>query len=277
MFFQCFTLISFCLLFSCVAHAAHPGLRVALVQMDVVDGDLDENMKRAEANIREAAEKGAGLVCLPEAVDFGWLHQKAREVALPIPGRYTDFLCSNAKQHEVWICAGCLEKDGEFTYNAAVLIDRTGKIVLKHRKISTLPELTSHLYDAGNAEDIKTVDTEFGRVGVTICADNFNLANPQKVADAGAWLLIAPHGFAEEKSGLLDNGVSYINHIKKVAKATHLWVAAADTAVSEVAGGAWKGYLHSGCSTIADPNGKVVALGKFIEPDLVVFNIPAED
>ena len=97
--------------FSCVAHAAHPGLRVALVQMDVVDGDLDENMKRAEARIREAAEKGVDLVCLPEAVDFGWLHQKARDVALPIPGRYTDFLCSNAKQHEVWICAGCLKKD----------------------------------------------------------------------------------------------------------------------------------------------------------------------
>ena len=36
----------------------HPGLRVALVQMDVADGDLEENMRRAEQWIREAAGKG---------------------------------------------------------------------------------------------------------------------------------------------------------------------------------------------------------------------------
>jgi predicted amidohydrolase len=187
-----------------------PGLRVALVQMDVADGDLEENMRRAEQGIRGAAAKGADLVCLPEAADFGWLHQRAREVALPVPGRYTDFLCALAKELRVWVCAGCLEKDGEKTYNSAVLIDRAGAVVLKHRKISTLPELTAHLYDAGSARDIKTADTEFGRVGLSICADNFNIAHPLKAAKLGAWLLIAPHGFAEKEEDLLDNGVSFI-------------------------------------------------------------------
>lgn len=255
--------------------APHPGLRVAMLQMDVVDGDLAENMRRAERSIRESASLKADLVCLPEAADFGWLYQKARDDAHPIPGRYTGFLSTLAQELNVWISAGCLEKAVDKTYNAAVLIDPTGAIVLKHRKISTLPELTAHLYDAGNAQDIDVVDTEFGRVGITICADNFDLAHPQKVADRGAWLLIAPHGFAAKVSDLLDNGVSYMNHIKNIAKQTKLWVAGTNTALSEVAGGQWKGYRHSGCSTIADPTGKPVAIGSFLETDLVIHTIPS--
>ncbi len=264
------------LLAAAVCAASHPGLRVAMAQMDVADGDLAENMRRAETAIREAAVKGADLVCLPEAADLGWLCQSAREKALPVPGAYTDFLSGLAKELKLWISAGCLEKADDRTYNSAVLIDRSGAIALRHRKISTLPRLTSHLYDAGSAEDIKVVDTEFGRVGITICADNFDPKHPRRVAELGAWLLIAPHGFAETPQGLPDNGISYANHIKKVAKEAKLWVIAADTALSEVAGGDWKGYLHSGFSTVANPSGKAVALGKFAEPDLVIFDMPAE-
>jgi predicted amidohydrolase len=104
-----------------------------------------------------------------------------------------------ARRHHRWISAGCLEKDGDKVYNSAVIIDRSGRIVLKHRKIDTLPWLTKDLYDLGNPEDIRTVDTEFGRLGLTICADNFNLKNPQRVADQGAWLLIVSHGFAVDE------------------------------------------------------------------------------
>jgi len=251
----------------------HPGLRVAMNQMDVVDGNLAENMRRAEASIRKSAAGKADLVCLPEAADFGWLYQKARVDALPIPGVYTDFLSGLARELRIWIAAGCLERADDKTFNTAVLIDRAGTITLKHRKIVTLPELTAHLYDAGKAGDIHVSDTEFGRVGLTICADNFNIENPKKTADLGAWLLITPHGFAEKESDLLDNGITYINHIKNVAQKTRLWVIGTNTGLSQVAGGSWKGYLHSGFSTIADPEGKVRALGRFKEPDLVFFDI----
>jgi predicted amidohydrolase len=158
-----------------------------------------------------------------------------------------------------------------------VLINRAGTIVLKHRKINTLPDLTAHLYDAGRSADISVVDTEFGRVGLTICADNFSAEHPRRVAELGAWLLIAPHGFAEKESDLADNAVSYMNHIKRVAQGAGLWVIGTDTALSRVTGGAWAGYLHSGCSTLARPDGKAAALGTFREPDLVVHDIPAEE
>lgn len=257
--------------------ASHPGLHVAMVQMNIADGDIEENMRRAEKSIREAANMNVDMVCLPEAADLGWLCQTARRDACPIPGRYTDFLSRIAKELGIWISAGCLEKAGDKTYNSAVLIDRSGKIVLKHRKINTLPELTSHLYDAGKANDINVVDTEFGRVGITICADNFTIEFPQKVAAQGAWLLIAPHGFAGPESDLVDNAVAFVNHIKKVAKETNLWVIGTDAGLSMVAGGDWKGYPHSGFSTIADPDGKAVAIGKLKVADIVICVIPPEN
>lgn len=256
--------------------APHPGLRVAMVQMDVLDGDPAENMKRAEKNIRDAARMKADMVCFPEAADLGWLCQRAREDAFTLPGRYTDFLSGLAKELKVWISAGCLEKDGDKTFNSAVLIDRSGKIVIKHRKINTLPNLTAHLYDAGSADDIKVVDTEFGILGITICADNFSIENPRKVAGLGAWMLIAPHGFAARENDLADNAIAFMNHIKKVAGESKLWVIGTNTCLSVIAGGEWKGRPHSGCSTIADPSGKAVTIGKFREPDLIFYDIPPE-
>jgi predicted amidohydrolase len=255
----------------------HPGVRVAMVQMDIVDGNPIENMKRAKKGIEKAVRMKADLICLPEAADLGWLCQKARNDAFPIPGKFTDFLSGLAIKHHVYISAGCLEKDCEKTYNSAILINRSGKIILKHRKINTLPKLTSHLYEAGSADSIKTADTEFGRIGITICADNFSIEYPRKVGSLGAWLLISPYGFAEKESDLPDNSVSYLNHVKKVAGESKLWVIGTDSAISEIAGGEWQGYLHSGCSIVADPQGKAKAIGKFKATDLVIFDIPAEN
>ena len=255
---------------------AHGGLRVALAQIPVEDGNLEHNMSLAEDAIHEAARHGADLLNLPEAADWGWLYQQARRDALPIPGKYTEFLAGLAKRYRMWVSAGCLEQDGERVYNSAVILDRTGRIVLKHRKINTLDWLTKHLYDPGRSEDIKTIDTEFGRIGLTICADNFDLKNPRRVADLGAWLLIAPYGFAAEPEKLEQNSKDYQRHICDVAVKTGLWVVGTDAVLGMVQGGQWRGRLHSGCSMIARPDGTAAVVAKFREPDLVVFDIPAE-
>jgi N-carbamoylputrescine amidase len=260
---------------SAAENVPHPGLRVAMCQTEIVDGDLAENVRRAEDAIRKAAKERADLICLPEAADWGWLYKNSRRDAFPIPGYYTDLLSRLAEELKVWICAGCLERGGDKTYNSAVLIDRTGKIVLKHRKIDVLKFLTKKLYDPGVKEDIKAVDTEFGRVGVTICADNFTIANPKRVAELGAWLLIAPHGFAAEEDKLEQNGKSFQEHIRNVAGKTKMWVIGTDTVLGPVKSGAWKGQPHSGCSTIARPDGTAAVVGKFKQTDMVVFDIPA--
>ena len=63
----------------------HPGLRVALAQIPVEDGNLAQNMRLAEEAAQEAARQKADFLSLPEAADWGWLYQQARRDALPIP------------------------------------------------------------------------------------------------------------------------------------------------------------------------------------------------
>lgn len=252
----------------------HSVVRVAMCQFEIVDGNIAENMRRAEDFIRKAAKQGAKLICLPEAADWGWLYEHARRDAFPVPGAYTDLLGKLAKELNVWICAGCLERDGDKTYNSAVLINPKGDIVLKHRKINTLKFLTEDLYDPGNRDEVSCVDTEFGRIGITICADNFDLSIPKKVADQGAWLLIAPHGFAAEEKGLRNNAREFQEHIKRIASHTKMWVIGTNTCRGPIAAGQWKGRPHSGCSTIASPDGNAAVVAKFNTPQVVVFDIP---
>jgi predicted amidohydrolase len=251
-------------------------LRVALAQIPVEDGNLARNMELAKAVAEDAERQNVQLLNLPEAADWGWLYQQSRRDALPVPGAYTQFLAHLALRHQIWISAGCLEKAGTRVYNSAVLIDRTGQIVLKHRKIDTLSWLTQHLYDQGDPDDINVVETEFGTIGMTICADNFNVDRPKRVASLGAWLLIAPHGFAAEPSKSEQNSKEYREHILRVAEKTRLWVIGTDAVLGTVQGGAWKGWRHSGSSVLARPDGTAAACGKFLEPDLVVFDIPTQ-
>ncbi len=251
----------------------HRTLRVALAQLPIEDGKLEQNMRLAEAAVSEASRQLAHLVNLPEAADWGWLYQQARRDALPVPGKYTDFLAALARRFSLWISAGCLERDGGKVYNSAVILDRAGHIVHKHRKIDTLPWLTQHLYDRGSPADIKAINTEFGRIGLTICADNFKLKHPQAVAEQGAWLLVAPHGFAAEEGRLEANAQEYKDHIRNVAAKTGLWVIGTDSVLGTVQGGAWKGWLHSGCSMVARPDGTAAIVAKFKEPDLVCLDV----
>ena len=246
-----------------------------MAQLAIQDGDLEVNMQAAAQAAQDAAHARVDFLALPEAADWGWLHQEARRDALPIPGKYTDFLGELARQHGIWISAGCLEREGDKVYNAAVIVNRDGQIVLKHRKIDTLAWLTQHLYNCGSPDDIKTVDTEFGRIGLTICADNFDLKHPQRVADLGAWLLVAPHGFAAEQNRLEENSKEFQLHVTNVARKTGLWFIGTDSVLGAVKGGAWKGWLHSGCSVLARPDGTAAAVGKFKAPDLVIVDIPA--
>jgi len=254
----------------------HPGLRVGLAQIPVEDGNLARNMELARTAAAEAKRHNVQLLNFPEAADWGWLYQQSRRDALPVPGAYTQSLADLAVSHQMWISAGCLEKAGNNVYNSAVLIDRAGQIVLKHRKIDTLSWLTQHLYDQGDPGDIKVVETEFGTVGMTICADNFNVDRPKRVASLGAWLLIAPHGFAAEPTKSERNSREYREHILKVAEKARLWVIGTDAVLGTVQGGAWKGWRHSGSSVIARPDGTAAGVGKFLEPDLVVYDIPAQ-
>ncbi|HUR44890.1 MAG TPA: carbon-nitrogen hydrolase family protein, partial [Candidatus Saccharimonadales bacterium] len=111
--------------------------QLAIIQMLVEGGCPAQNLARATRMVEQAAEKGAEVVLLPEALDVGWTHPSAGTLAEAIPdGSTFKFLQDLARRHQVYLCSGITERCGELVFNAAVLISPDGELLLHHRKLN---------------------------------------------------------------------------------------------------------------------------------------------
>ena len=120
-----------------------------MAQIFSLDGDRSGNFVRIENAIQEAKDGEADIICFPEMVILGWVNSDAHDRACPIPGEDSGHLCELTKKYEIYLCAGLAEKDGTKLYDSAVLIDKRGRILLKHRKINILTQLMSPPYTPG--------------------------------------------------------------------------------------------------------------------------------
>jgi len=253
-----------------------PTLRLALTQMLVEPGRPAENLARAAARIASAAEQGAEIVLLPEALDCGWTHPSARELAGAIPdGPACAALRAAAVQHRVWVCAGLVERAGDRLFNAAVLVAPDGALRLHHRKIHEL-DFACALYAQGDR--LAVTDTPWGRVGVMICADAFAPGLPisRALGAMGARLILSPcawavppgHDNAREPYGKL-----WRDSYGPVAREHGLWIAGCSH-VGPVTAGEWRGWRCIGCSLVVGPDGRPRAEGPYDAEALLRVELP---
>src|SRR5439155_12163178 len=134
-------------------------------QMLVEGGRPEANLTRARGMIERAARERCRIVVLPECLDLGWTDGSAAEIAEPIPGRHVDQLRRAAADFSIYVVAGLVERSGDKLHNSAVLISDSGKILLKHRRISEL-DFARELYTCG--EGLGVAHTPLGVIGVPI-------------------------------------------------------------------------------------------------------------
>jgi N-carbamoylputrescine amidase len=103
--------------------------------------------------------------------------------AEPVPGPTTDRLSGLATEYETYVCFGLLEESDEGVHNTAVLLDKTGKIRLKHRKNYEKPPFV-------NGNEVSSVNTELGQIGILICGDLFSVEVTAKLNPALDFLLM---------------------------------------------------------------------------------------
>jgi predicted amidohydrolase len=248
--------------------------KLALVQMRVVGGAAQVNLARAVAGIDEAAAAGAQVVLLPEAMTLGWTHPSAVTLAEAIPdGESCQTLMAAASRHGVYVCAGLLERSGDQVFNAAVLIDPAGNIVLLHRKLNEL-EIAHGLYAQGDR--LGVVDTPFGRFGVMICADAFAPGQmvSRTLALMGADVILSPSSWAVSTAH--DNirdpyGSLWLEQYGAVARDFQIWIAGVSN-VGPLTAGPWQGQQCIGCSLVVDPTGAAALTGPYgVEADGVLY------
>jgi predicted amidohydrolase len=130
-----------------------------------------ENCKLYEPLIAEAARQKADLVVLGETLTYYGLGKPFPEVAESIPGPSTEYFGRLAKEHDLYIVAGLVERAGHLVYNVAVLIGPDGKVVGKYRKVCLPRGEIDGGVCPGNAYPV--FDTRFGKVGMMVCYDGF--------------------------------------------------------------------------------------------------------
>jgi predicted amidohydrolase len=118
--------------------------RLALVQMYVEPGALQKNLDHAAGLISEAADGGADVVLLPEVMDLAD-SSVSQALADSVPGGVPAQPCKAARDNNVYLCAGIVERDDRI-FNAAVIIDNEGNVLLKHRKLNEL-DIAHDVYD----------------------------------------------------------------------------------------------------------------------------------
>ncbi len=173
-------------------------VKIGMVQNCCLDS-VKENFSKAEKGIREAAKKGANIVCLQEL--FSSLYFCVKEdyepfkLAEKIPGPKTEILQSIAKELGVVIIASLFEKRAEGIYhNTATIIDADGAYLGKYRKmhIPDDPSFYEKFYFTPGDTGFKSWQTKFGKIGVLICWDQWYPEAARLTALSGAEILFYP-------------------------------------------------------------------------------------
>ena len=179
-------------------------MRLALCQTNSGD-DVVANERQVTGLLERAAEGGADLAALPEVWPRQGSAKQIRESAEPVPGPRTERLAEIAARHRMWVHGGSvLERDGERVFNTSVLFDREGNLVATYRKIhlfdadppGAVPSRESSVFSAG--DQVVTSETEFGRVGMSICYDVRFPELYRALAVQGATILFVPAAFRFE-------------------------------------------------------------------------------
>jgi N-carbamoylputrescine amidase len=187
---------------------------VGLVQMRCsVDGD--DNLARAVTGVREAARRGAQIICLQELFRSQYFCQSEDhaqfDLAEPIPGPSTETLGTIARELGVVIVASLFERRAAGVYhNTAAVLDANGAIVGLYRKmhIPDDPLYYEKFYFTPGDLGFRAFDTRFGRVGTLVCWDQWYPEGARLTALAGADVLFYPTAIGWHPSEKAEHGAT---------------------------------------------------------------------
>ncbi len=158
-----------------------------------------ENLDKAIVKIREAASKGAQIICLQElflSLYFCDVEDYENfKLVEPIPGPSTEVLSTLANELGVVIIASLFEKRAQGIYhNTTAVLDADGAYLGKYRKmhIPDDPAYYEKFYFTPGDLGYKIFHTKFATIGVLICWDQWYPEGARITALMGAEILFYP-------------------------------------------------------------------------------------
>lgn len=146
--------------------------RLATIHLQPKDGKNPADKPPQYASlIAEAAKKKADLVVLGETLTYYGTGKTMADCAEMVPGPSTEYFGKLAKEHNLYIVAGLVEREGKTLYNTSALLGPDGTLVGKYRKVTLPRGEIEHGITPGH--DYPVFDTRFGKVGMMVCYDGF--------------------------------------------------------------------------------------------------------
>jgi N-carbamoylputrescine amidase len=243
-------------------------VRVGLVQMRCYK-DPTVNFKKAEELLREAARRGAEIVCLPELFLSEYFCQSEDhayfKLAEPVPGPSTEALGALAKELGMVLIASLFERRAPGLYhNTAALLDADGTYLGKYRKmhIPDDPLFYEKFYFTPGDLGFRSWSTKACKMGVLICWDQWYPEAARLTALRGAEILFYPTAIGwhpSEKKEYGENQKAAWHLTQRAhALANGVYVVGVNRIGHEAPAGG-PGLEFWGSSFIAAPDGSIIA------------------
>ncbi len=243
---------------------------IGAVQMRCTS-DVAENIEKAGALARQAAEAGAGVILLPELFERPYFCQERRyeyyHYAKPVEENdAVRYFRRTAKELGAVIPVSFYEQDKTRLYNSAAVIDADGEILGVYRK-THIPDdhfYQEKFYFSPGDSGFRVWDTRFGRIGVGICWDQWFPETARCLAVNGAEMLLYPTAIGSEPILECDSMPHWRRCMQGHAAANLMPVAAANRIGTEEVmpceqnGGQSSSLTFYGSSFIADETGDLV-------------------
>jgi N-carbamoylputrescine amidase len=230
--------------------------------------DPNENFAKAMWRIREAAGRGAQIVCLQELFRSQYFCREENaglfDLAESIPGPSTDALCGLASELGIVIVGSLFERSAAGVYhNTAAVIDADGTLLGIYRKmhIPDDPLYFEKFYFTPGDLGFRAFDTRFGRVAALVCWDQWFPEAARLAALSGAQVLFYPtaigwHPAEKEQLGAAQHD-AWRTMQRAHAIANGIYVAAVNRVGYE--GPPEHGLEFWGASFVAEPFGQVIS------------------
>jgi N-carbamoylputrescine amidase len=261
---------------------------IGLIQMSC-GPEPEQNLAKAIERVREAAKKGATVICLPELFQTQYFCQREDtalfDLAESIPGPGTKRIGEVARALGVVVVASLFERRAPGIYhNTAAVLDEAGALKGIYRKmhIPDDPLYYEKYYFTPGDLGYKVFDTKFGSVGTLVCWDQWYPEGARLTAIQGAQVLFYPtaigwhpaekaeFGVAQhdawrtiQRSHAIANGV-YVGVVNRVGHES------GDIRGNKVEGA---GLEFWGGSFIADPFGQVIAEASHDKEEILLADI----
>ena len=263
----------------------HQPFTVGIIQDSATD-DIKATVEATILRIREAAQRGAQIVCLKELFNAQYFAKSQKhdrfDIAEPIPGPTTNAMQKVAKELGIVLIVPIFEKQARGVYrNSAAIIDADGSMLGVYRKmhIPDDPLFNEKFYftpgDAAaddNIDKIGTVakqasgfrvwHTRFADIGVLICWDQWYPEAARITSLLGAEILFYPTAIGWHPKEKADFGKAQVEAWRTMQRAhaiaNGVFVASPNRVGHEDEAGT-EGLEFFGHSFISDPFGRIIA------------------